>query len=146
MFFFLFFFNDTATTEIYTLSLHDALPISKIFLDYDNLAQFADNHEVVVLASQLLIIAAIFQFTDALQVVALGALRGMQDVKVPMFLTLIAYWVIGFPISYYLSMHTSMESVGIWIGLLAGLTASGAMLFVRFNYLSKKMIRMEERL
>src|SRR5690554_7352024 len=81
MFFFLFFFNDTATTEIYTLSLHDALPISKIFLDYDNLAQFADNHEVVVLASQLLIIAAIFQFTDALQVVALGALRGMQDRK-----------------------------------------------------------------
>ncbi len=120
--------------------------LPKIFLDYDNPLLFADNHEVVMLAAQLLIIAAIFQFTDALQVVALGALRGMQDVKVPMFLTLIAYWVIGFPISYYLSMHTSMESVGIWIGLLAGLTASGAMLFVRFNYLSKKMIRMEERL
>jgi len=114
--------------------------LPKIFLDYDNLAQFADNHEVVMLASQLLIIAAIFQFTDALQVVALGALRGMQDVKIPMFLTLIAYWVIGFPISYYLSMHTSLESMGIWIGLLAGLTASGVMLFVRFNYLSKKMI------
>ena len=117
--------------------------LPKIFLDYDNLAQFADNNEVVILASQLLIIAAIFQFTDALQVVALGALRGMQDVKIPTLLTFIAYWIIGFPISYYLSMHTSLESMGIWIGLLAGLSASGIMLFIRFNYLSKKLIRLE---
>src|SRR5690554_1714375 len=116
--------------------------LPKLFLDYDNQLLFADNFEVVKLASQLLIIAAIFQFTDSLQVVALGALRGMQDVKVPMFLTLIAYWVIGFPISYYLSMHTSLESMGIWIGLLAGLTASGIMLFTRFNYLSRKFIRL----
>ncbi|MEM0518623.1 MATE family efflux transporter [Aequorivita flava] len=116
--------------------------LPKIFLDYDNLAQFADNNEVVILASQLLIIAAIFQFTDALQVVALGALRGMQDVKIPTVLTFIAYWIIGFPISYYLSMHTSLESMGIWIGLFAGLTASGIMLFIRFNYLSKKLIRL----
>ncbi len=114
--------------------------LPKIFLDYDNLALFADNNEVVILASQLLIIAAIFQFTDSLQVVALGALRGMQDVKIPTLLTFIAYWIIGFPISYYLSMHTSLESMGIWLGLLAGLTASGIMLFIRFNYLSKKLI------
>lgn len=119
---------------------NDSLP--KIFLDYDNLAQFADNSEVVMLASQLLIIAAIFQFTDALQVVALGALRGMQDVKLPTVFTFIAYWIIGFPISYYLSMHTSLESMGIWIGLLAGLSASAIMLFIRFNYLSKKLIRL----
>ncbi|SDX11103.1 multidrug resistance protein, MATE family [Aequorivita viscosa] len=116
--------------------------LPKIFLDYDNLAQFADNSEVVLLASQLLIIAAIFQFTDGLQVVALGALRGMQDVKLPTVFTFIAYWIIGFPISYYLSMHTSLESMGIWIGLLAGLTASAIMLFIRFNYLSKKLIRL----
>ena len=116
--------------------------LPKIFLDYDNLAQFADNHEVVMLASKLLIVAAIFQFTDGLQVVALGALRGMQDVKLPTVFTFIAYWVIGFPISYYLSMHTSLESMGIWIGLLAGLTASAIMLFIRFNYLSKKLIRL----
>ncbi|WP_310993836.1 MATE family efflux transporter [Aequorivita marina] len=116
--------------------------LPKMFLDYDNLAQFADNNEVVILASQLLIIAAIFQFTDAMQVVALGALRGMQDVKIPTVLTFIAYWIIGFPVSYYLSMHTSLESAGIWIGLFAGLTASGIMLFIRFNYLSKKLIRL----
>ena len=115
--------------------------LPKIFLDYDSAVNFADNHEVVAIAAQLLIIAAIFQFTDALQVVALGALRGMQDVKIPTVITFIAYWIIGFPISYYLSMETTLGSMGIWIGLLAGLTASGIMLFIRFNYLSKKLIR-----
>ncbi len=115
--------------------------LPKIFLDYNSVIDFADNQEVVFLAAQLLIIAAIFQFTDALQVVALGALRGMQDVKIPTVICFIAYWIIGFPISYYLSMHTSLESMGIWIGLLAGLSASGVMLFIRFNYLSKKLIR-----
>lgn len=117
--------------------------LPKIFLDYNSVTDFADNHEVVAIAAQLLIIAAIFQFTDALQVVALGALRGMQDVKIPTVITFVAYWIIGFPISYYLSMETSLESMGIWIGLLAGLSASGIMLFIRFNYLSKKLIRQE---
>lgn len=117
--------------------------LPKIFLDYNSVTDFADNHEVVALAAQLLIIAAIFQFTDALQVVALGALRGMQDVKIPTLICFIAYWLIGFPISYYLSMHTSLASQGIWYGLLAGLSASGIMLFIRFNYLSKKLIRQE---
>jgi MATE family multidrug resistance protein len=116
--------------------------LPKIFLDYDSLVDFADNHEVVAIAAKLLIIAAIFQFADALQVVALGALRGMQDVKIPTIITFVAYWIIGFPISYFLSMETSLESMGIWIGLLAGLTASGVMLFIRFNYLSKKLIRL----
>ncbi len=117
--------------------------LPKIFLDYNSITDFADNHEVVSIAAKLLIIAAIFQFTDALQVVALGALRGMQDVKIPTVICFIAYWIIGFPISYYLSMETSLESMGIWIGLLAGLSASGIMLFIRFNYLSKKLIRQE---
>ncbi|HPE82285.1 MAG TPA: MATE family efflux transporter [Aequorivita sp.] len=117
--------------------------LPKIFLDYNSITDFADNHEVVSIAAQLLIIAAIFQFTDALQVVALGALRGMQDVKIPTVICFIAYWIIGFPISYYLSMETSLKSMGIWIGLLAGLSASGIMLFIRFNYLSKKLIREE---
>lgn len=120
---------------------NESLP--KIFLDFNNPELFADNLEVVTLASQLLIIAAIFQFTDSLQVVALGALRGMQDVKIPMYMTLVAYWVIGFPISYYLSMKTDLASSGIWIGLLAGLSASAIMLFWRFNYLSKKLIRVQ---
>src|SRR5690606_16475546 len=120
------------------VTLNEQLP--KIFLDFDNPDQLGDNFEVVSLAAKLLIIAAIFQFADSLQVVALGALRGMQDVKIPMYMTLVAYWIIGFPISYYLSMKTNLESTGIWIGLLSGLVASAIMLFWRFNYLSKKLI------
>ncbi len=114
--------------------------LPKLYLDYDDPAKFTDNFEVWSIASKLILIAAIFQISDTLQVVALGALRGMQDVKIPTFITFIAYWLIGFPISFYLSMYTEYKSSGIWIGLLAGLTSSGIMLFMRFNYLSKKMI------
>jgi MATE family multidrug resistance protein len=116
----------------------DALP--KLYLDYDNVAERLDNLEVSTIAAQLLLISAIFQISDTLQVVALGALRGMQDVKIPTVITFIAYWAIGFPISYYLSMHEGYGSSGIWIGLLAGLTASGVLLFIRFNKLSNRLI------
>ena len=117
---------------------NEALP--KLYLDYDNQAEFQDNYQVATIAAKLLIISAIFQISDTLQVVVLGALRGMQDVKIPTLVTFIAYWLIGFPISYYLSMVSDYGSAGIWIGLLAGLTASAVMLFIRFNYLSNKLI------
>jgi MATE family multidrug resistance protein len=114
--------------------------LPKLYLDLNDTNNLTDNLEVISIASKLLIIAAVFQISDALQVVTLAALRGMQDVKIPMFITFIAYWIIGFPISYYLSMHCDYGSSGIWIGLLAGLTASAIMCFIRFNSLSKKLI------
>jgi MATE family multidrug resistance protein len=117
---------------------NEALP--KLYLDYDNPALFGDNYQVMTIAAQLLIISGIFQISDTLQVVALGALRGLQDVRIPTLITFIAYWLIGFPISYYLSMVADLGSSGIWIGLLAGLTASALLLFIRFNYLSNKLI------
>lgn len=126
---------------IFFMVFNEALP--KLYLDYDNQAEFQDNFQVATIAAKLLIISAVFQISDTLQVVALGALRGMQDVKIPTIITFIAYWLIGFPISYYLSMVSDYGSSGIWIGLLAGLTASGLMLFVRFNYLSKRLILRE---
>ncbi|WP_290625930.1 MATE family efflux transporter [Altibacter sp.] len=118
-----------------------ALP--KLYLDYDDLTNFTDNFEVVAIASKLMLIAAVFQISDAVQVVALGALRGMQDVKIPTVITFVAYWLVGFPISFYLSMYSDYGSSGIWIGLLAGLTVSALLLFIRFNYLSKQLILSE---
>ncbi|MDC7995752.1 MATE family efflux transporter [Altibacter sp. HG106] len=112
----------------------------KLYLDYDDATQFADNFQVWSIASKLLLIAAIFQISDSLQVVFLGALRGMQDVKVPTAITFFSYGLIGFPVSYYLGMHTDYASSGIWLGLLAGLTTCGVLLFLRFNRLSKKLI------
>ena len=73
----------------------------------------------------------------------LGALRGLQDVKIPTFITFVAYWIIGFPICYYLGREDVYGSVGIWIGLLAGLTSSAIMLYIRFNYLTKKLIHQQ---
>jgi len=100
---------------------------------------YIDNSEVVILASQLLIVAALFQLSDGLQVVLLGALRGLQDVRIPTLICFTAYWVIGFPISYFLGKEENYGSIGIWLGLLAGLSVSAILLYFRFNYLSKKL-------
>lgn len=101
---------------------------------------YIDNTEVVLLSAQLLIVAALFQLSDGMQVVILGALRGLQDVKVPTAICFVAYWIIGFPVSWYFGKAENMGSMGIWMGLLAGLTASALMLYFRFNYLSNKLI------
>ncbi len=117
----------------------DWLP--SIYLDVNDVANMADNMEVMAIAAQLLLVAAIFQISDGIQVVVLGALRGLQDVMIPTLLTFISYWIIGFPVSYYLGLHTEFESTGIWVGLLAGLTAASVLLYIRFNYLTKRLVK-----
>ncbi|WP_405398513.1 MATE family efflux transporter [Maribacter sp. Asnod2-G09] len=111
-----------------------------LYLDIEDMTNFTDNTEVLVIAAELLLVAAFFQISDGVQVVVLGALRGLQDVKIPTVITFISYWLIGFPVSYYLCLYTDLKSTGIWIGLLTGLTASAIMLYLRFNYLTKKLI------
>ncbi len=111
-----------------------------LYLDINDVMNVADNNEVIYLAAQLLLVAAFFQISDGVQVVVLGALRGLQDVKIPTLITFVAYWGIGFPVSYYLGLHTNLESIGIWMGLLTGLTASAIMLYIRFNYLTRRLI------
>jgi MATE family multidrug resistance protein len=118
--------------------LHDYLP--RLYVDLDDLKNLADNTEVVGIASKLMIAAAIFQISDSIQVVFLGALRGLQDVKIPMVLVFIAYWMVGFPISWFFGKEDAYGSFGIWLGLLAGLTVASILLFLRFNYLSKRLI------
>ncbi|KDN54984.1 MATE family efflux transporter [Flavobacterium seoulense] len=110
------------------------------FVDMGNLKELTANTEVVTIASQLLLVAAVFQISDGIQAVVLGALRGLQDAKVPMYITFVAYWIIGFPISIYLGFYTSLKAVGIWIGLLAGLTAAALFLYIRFVRLTKQLI------
>lgn len=111
-----------------------------LFVDLGNIKDLVKNTEVITIAAELLLVAAIFQISDGIQVVVLGALRGLQDVKVPMYITFIAYWVIGFPISIYLGLYTSLGATGIWLGLLAGLSAAAVLLFIRFNSQTKKLI------
>src|SRR5690606_21127633 len=101
---------------------------------------YIDNEEVIVLAANLLIIAALFQLSDGFQATILGALRGLQDVRMPSLICFVAYWIVGFPLCYLLGKEEVWGSIGIWIGLLAGLTASAIMLYIRFDLLSKKLI------
>ena len=115
--------------------------LPKIYVDFDDAINFTDNMEVVSIASQLLLAAAIFQISDSIQVVVLGALRGLQDVKIPTIITFVAYWAIGFPVSYFLGKEEAYGSFGIWLGLLAGLSSAAVLLYLRFNYLTLKLIR-----
>lgn len=120
------------------IALHQVLPY--LFLNMEIQSQLLDNHEVIAIAAKLLLVAAVFQISDGIQVVVLGALRGLQDVKIPMYITFVAYWIVGFPVSFYLGNYTSLKAVGVWIGLLAGLTVAAFFLYIRFHYLTKKMI------
>jgi multidrug resistance protein, MATE family len=124
---------------IFFIVFHNYLP--HLFLNMNNIKQTLDNQEVIVIASRLLLVAAVFQISDGIQVVVLGALRGLQDVKIPMYITFVAYWVVGFPISFYLGKYTNLKAAGIWIGLLAGLTVAALFLYLRFSRLTKKLIK-----
>ena len=122
---------------------HQYLP--QLFVNLNDVSTLVESQEVMAIAANLLLVAAVFQISDGLQVVVLGALRGLQDVKIPMYMTFVAYWVIGFPISIYLGLYTDLKATGIWIGLLAGLIAAAIFLYIRFNYLTKKMIQEQEQ-
>ena len=123
---------------LFFIIFHQYLP--HLFLDMNDVSQLKDNNEVIIITSKLLLVAAIFQISDGIQVVVLGALRGLQDVKIPMYITFVAYWVVGFPISYYLAIYTTYKATGIWIGLLAGLTFAAIFLYIRFYILTNKLI------
>lgn len=93
---------------------------------------YIDDPEVISLASSLLVVAAIFQISDGVQATGLGVLRGITDVKVPMLISFVAYWILGFPIGYILGFIFKLGAVGIWIGLLTGLTVAATFFTLRF--------------
>lgn len=99
-----------------------------------------EDIEVISLASKLLIIAALFQLSDGIQVTTLGSLRGMQDVKTPSFITFLAYWVITIPFGYLLCVTFNIGALGMWIALGLGLTISAILLVNRFLKISKSKI------
>jgi MATE family multidrug resistance protein len=125
------------------LVFHNILP--KMYVDFDDAKNYSDNFEVVSIAAKLLLAAAIFQLSDSAQVILLGALRGLQDVKIPTLITFIAYWIVGFPVSYFLGKEEVYGSFGIWLGLLAGLTSAAILLYLRFNYLTKRLVLQEQQ-
>lgn len=117
------------------LIFHQLIP--HLFLNEQTAVDPKEIKLVIKIASQLILIAAFFQLFDGLQVVILGALKGMQDVKIPTLITFVAYWLIGFTVMVYLALYTQLKVQGIWIGFLVGLFASSVMLFWRFKWLIK---------
>ena len=120
------------------LLFNNYLPL--LYLDPSDPSNLNDVNEVLGIASKLLIVAGFFQIFDGIQAVVLGSLRGMQDVYKPAIIIFCSYGLLGFPTSYYLGFYTNLSMIGIWIGLLVGLISSSLFLFIRFNYLSKKII------
>ena len=111
-----------------------------IYIDISDVYNYEKNIIIVQKSAKLFIIVALFQLFDSAQVIILGALRGMQDVKIPTVIVFIAYWVIGFPISFYFGDINMLQEIGIWIGLLCGLLFSAVFLYLRFNYLANSKI------
>ncbi|WP_334191265.1 MATE family efflux transporter [Pararhodobacter sp.] len=87
---------------------------------------------IIPLGVTLLMVAALFQFADSGQVMAMGLLRGIQDTKQPMIIAAISYWLVGLPCGYGLGFLAGWEGVGIWLGLVLGLTTAALALHARF--------------
>jgi MATE family multidrug resistance protein len=98
---------------------------------------FVHDRRVVALATQLLVVAALFQFFDGSQVIGASILRGLSDVKVPALITFVAYWVIAIPGGYLLGSRGGFGPLGIWAGLAAGLAFAALFLGVRFTRLTR---------
>lgn len=94
---------------------------------------FTANPAVIRLADELLVLAAAFQLSDGLQVASAGALRGLKDVRMPMGITVIAYWGAGLTLAWLFGFRAGLGPAGVWVGLIAGLSVAGLLLALRFQ-------------
>jgi MATE family multidrug resistance protein len=98
---------------------------------------WAGDDQVVIFATQFLMIAAAFQVFDALQVVGAQALRGLKDARMPMILAGVSYWLVGAPVCILLGVVLKMQGLGIWIGLAVGLAVAAAAMVWRFARITR---------
>jgi MATE family multidrug resistance protein len=118
---------------------------STLFLANDAIAGlYTNDAAVAALAATLLLMAATFQFPDGIQVLSIGALRGLKDTRAPMLIAALAYWGIGMPLGAVLGLGVgaltpALGPKGMWIGLIAGLTVAAILLSTRFVRLSGRI-------
>ena len=100
---------------------------------------FVSDQEVIIMASGLLIFAAIYQFSDTIQSIIGGALRGYKDTKPVLWISLFSYWIIGMPVGYVLGLTdlvtAPMTAKGFWIGFVVCLTTAAILLFARLRHI-----------
>ncbi|MDB5274278.1 MAG: family efflux transporter [Chitinophagaceae bacterium] len=117
------------------------LSVSVLFIlfRYELPALFVMETDIINTTAGLLLTAALFQLADGVQVIGIGALRGIGDVVAPTLIAILAYWAIGLPIGYWLTFSCGMGVQGIWYGFTIGLFIAAVLMFVRFMVLSGKM-------
>jgi Na+-driven multidrug efflux pump len=103
---------------------------------------YNDNPEVVTLASQLMLLAAVYQISDSIQVIGSGILRGYKDTRSIFFITFTAYWVLGLPSGYLLALTDivvpRMGPAGFWMGFIIGLTSAAILMMLRMRFLQRQ--------
>ena len=109
---------------------------------------FNPNSLIISLASTLLIVAAIFQITDGIAFSGMGALRGYKDTRVPLLIMIIAYWVVGMPLGYNISLTDNIiepiGALGMWIGMAAGMLILSILVLWRLNLVSKNSAQFQQ--
>ena len=100
---------------------------------------FTQDTEVIAIASQLIVIAGLFQYADGLQAVGAAMLRGITDVKVPMLIAFMSYIVIGLAVGLVCAFPLEMGAAGIWVGFIMGLSTAATCFHIRFNRKYKKL-------
>src|SRR5690606_36555340 len=101
-------------------------------------ALFTTDPAVIALASLLMAYAAVFQCPDGLQALSAGALRGLKDTRVPMVITVLAYWGFGLPLGAWLGLARGQGAPGLWTGLILGLAVAASLLGWRFWRLARR--------
>lgn len=118
-------------TAIFTVTLREHIALL-----------YNDNPEVVTLASHLMLLAAIYQLSDSIQVVGSGILRGYKDTRSIFFITFTAYWVLGLPCGYILALTDivvpRMGPAGFWMGFIIGLTSAAILMMLRMRFLQRQ--------
>ena len=117
-----------AVFAIFFLTCHSILP-----------ELYTSNAQVISIASSVLLLAALFQVSDGLQVVAANALRGMQDVKIPAIIAFVSYWVVMVPMCYILAFKFNLGLRGVWIGFIIGLTLAAVLQLGRFRWIVSRI-------
>ncbi|MDY7561012.1 MATE family efflux transporter [Pseudomonas sp. 10B1] len=140
----------TAGVGMATALFYACFSASLMLLMREHIARiYTADPLVIKLAASLIVFSALFQFSDAIQVTAAGALRGYQDTRVTMILTLFAYWGVGLPVGYLLGLTDVLGPAsgpgGLWQGLIVGLSCAALMLSMRLVSSARKRIRMAAR-
>lgn len=125
-------------TLLVTVSFMSGTALILFAFSHQLAAFFILDASVVMLAAHILIIAGLFQIFDGIQVVSIGALRGLHDVKVPTLINFFGYWGLALPLSYFLAFNEKWGALGVWSGLLAGLAFVACFLIIRLELALRK--------